>query len=62
MFNPTPISFTLLRYFLEPKSSIMSEGESTIKASISELEILRQNKTAVETKIKEMQKELQEFK
>jgi chaperonin cofactor prefoldin len=39
----------------------MSEGKAEIKASISELEIVRQNKSAVETKLKEIQAELKEF-
>ena len=52
----------MCRYFLEPKSGIISDGGIAIKAAVSELEALRQNKAAVELKMKEIHKELQEFK
>ena len=40
----------------------MSDGAATIKATLDELDIIKQNKAAVELKVKEIQKELQEFK
>ena len=56
------VSPFVLRYFLEPKAAIMSDGAATIKANVAELEVIKQNKAAVELKVKEVQKELTEFK
>ena len=67
--RPKPLSNVQLsnspffhRYFLEPKAAIMSDGAATVKANIAELEVIKQNKAAVELKFKEVQKELTEFK
>ncbi|GAX84727.1 hypothetical protein CEUSTIGMA_g12149.t1 [Chlamydomonas eustigma] len=48
-------------YFLEPKSELLSTGAKSIATMGSDLENFKQSKSAVEQKLKEIQKEIQEM-